>query len=179
MADPLITLTTDFGEESPYVAALKGVILGINPAARLLDLTHCIPAQNLRYTGYFLRHSLPFFPSGTIHVVVVDPGVGSARALLYVEVAGQRLLVPDNGCWTPLLELAAEPARVCRLEDSTYWKLPVSNTFHGRDILGPVAGHLSLGLDPARLGPAVGEWVRMPWPTPERSAGQLRGEVLF
>src|SRR2546426_12169686 len=116
---------------------MKGVTLTINPCARLVDLPHRIPPQDLRHAGFFLRHSIPFFPQGTIHVVVVDPGVGSARALLYVEVAGQRLLVPDNGCWSPLLELAGEPARVRRLDDARYWKAPVSNTFHGRDILAP------------------------------------------
>src|SRR5262245_37858141 len=103
MNEPVITLTTDFGDGSPYVAALKGVILGINPRVHLLDLSHRIPPQNLRHTAFFLSNALPFFPSGVIHVVVVDPGVGSERALLYAEVGGQRLLVPDNGCWTSLI----------------------------------------------------------------------------
>src|SRR5205807_1675999 len=98
MADPLITLTTDFGTDSPYVAAMKGVILGINPAARLIDLSHDIPPQDLRHTAFFLTQAVPYFPPGTLHVVVVDPGVGSDRAALCVCLHGQRLLVPDNGC---------------------------------------------------------------------------------
>src|SRR5580704_6450798 len=103
MSDPIITLTTDFGEDSPYVAAMKGVVLGINPAARLVDLSHQIPPQDLRHAAFFLAAAIPFFPETVIHVVVVDPGVGSSRALLYVEVEGHRHLVTDNGCWTTLL----------------------------------------------------------------------------
>ena len=91
MADTLITLTTDFGTSSPYVAALKGVILCINPAARIVDLSHDIPPQDLRHTAFFLAEALPYYPPSTLHVIVVDPGVGSERALLYVSVAGQRL----------------------------------------------------------------------------------------
>src|SRR5438309_3623345 len=100
MADPLITLTSDFGEDSPYAAAMKGVILGINPLARLVDLSHQLPPQNLRAAAFFLAAAIPCFPPEVIHVIVVDPGVGTERGLLYVEVSGQRLLVPDNGCWT-------------------------------------------------------------------------------
>src|SRR5438046_1679305 len=102
MPDSIITLTTDFGHDSPYVAAMKGVILSINPAARLLDLSHQIPPQDLRYTAFFLASVIPYFPPGVIHVVVVDPSVGSTRSILFVEVNGHRLLVPDNGCWTTL-----------------------------------------------------------------------------
>ena len=111
MPDPLISLTTDFGEASPYVAALKGAILSVNPAARLLDLSHAIPPQDLRHAAFFLAAAIPYFPPGLIHVVVVDPGVGSDRALLYVELEGHRLLVPDNGCWTTLLRLLAPRPR--------------------------------------------------------------------
>src|SRR5215470_7827473 len=114
MADALITLTTDFGGESPYVAAMKGVILGINPIARLVDLSHQIPPQDLRHAAFFLAAALPYFPAGLTHVCVVDPGVGSDRALLYVEVAGHRLLVPDNGGWTELADAAGQPPRVIR-----------------------------------------------------------------
>src|SRR5438105_4399885 len=92
MPDPLITLTTDFGADSPYVAAMKGVVLGINPFARLIDLSHQIPPQNVRFAAYFLASAIPYFPAGAIHVVVVDPGVGTARALLYVEADGHHLL---------------------------------------------------------------------------------------
>src|SRR5262245_9931258 len=96
MVPPLITLTTNFATGSPYVAAMKGVLLALNPAARLLDLGHEIPPQDVRHAAFFLASALPYFPTSALHIVVVDPGVGSERAILYVEVAGQRLLVPDN-----------------------------------------------------------------------------------
>ena len=180
MADPLITLTTDFGEESPYVAAMKGVILGINPAARLVDLTHQVPPQDVCYAAFFLAGAVPYFPAGTLHVIVVDPGVGSERAILYVEAEGQRLLVPDNGCWTSLLNPGAPAPRVIRLAEPRYWRHPVSATFHGRDIFAPVAAHLSLGVDQAALGPAVTEWVRLAEPPPPRPGmNSLSGQVVF
>jgi S-adenosylmethionine hydrolase len=178
MSGPLVTLTTDFGEQSPYVAALKGVLLGVNPDARLLDLGHQLPPQDLRHAAHFLTVAVPCFPPGTLHVVVVDPGVGSDRAILYVEVGGQRLLVPDNGCWT-WLERAAPASRVLRLSEPGYWRQPVSATFHGRDIFAPVAGHLSRGLDPAALGPPAADWVRLPAPAWHAGPGELTGEILF
>src|SRR4051812_49245554 len=99
----LITLTTDYGTDSPYAAILKGVILSINPKAHIHDLTHGIAPQDLRHASYFLGTAVPYFPVGTIHVCVVDPGVGSQREAVYVEVAGQRLVGPDNGIFTGLL----------------------------------------------------------------------------
>src|SRR5712692_570889 len=122
MPDPIVTLTTDFGEESPYVAAMKGVILGINPNARLVDLSHQIPPQVVRHAAFFLASAIPYFPPGVIHVCVVDPGVGSDRALLCVEVAGHRLLVPDNGCWTELANPSGQAPIVIRLADPRYWR---------------------------------------------------------
>jgi S-adenosylmethionine hydrolase len=177
MPDPIITLTTDFGAAGPYAAAMKGVILALNPAARLVDLTHHVPPQDVRHAAFFLASAVPCFPPEAIHVVVVDPGVGSDRALLYVEAGGRRLLAPDNGCWT-LLE-GAGAARGIRLADPRFWRQPVSATFHGRDILAPVAAHLSLGTDPAQLGPPVAEWVRLPWPRPATQKDGLTGEVVF
>jgi S-adenosylmethionine hydrolase len=181
MADPIITLTTDFGEAAPFVAAMKGVILGINPAARVIDLSHQIPGQDLRFADFFLAHALPCFPPGVLHVVVVDPGVGTDRKLLYVEVDGHRLLVPDNGCWTEMARGALQPAVVRWLADPRYWRQPVSQTFHGRDILAPVAAHLSLGLNPELLGPLVSDWIRLDPLTPriDPAARQVIGEVVF
>src|SRR4051794_24327330 len=128
MAEPLITLTTDFGEGSPYVAAMKGVVLSLNPRARLLDLSHTIPPQDLRHAAFFLRAALPYFPPGTLHVVVIGPGVGTARSVLYVETAGQRLVVPDNGCWTELARAAGGAPSVLRLAEPRYWRPEVSAT---------------------------------------------------
>lgn len=175
----LITLTTDFGDGSPYVAAMKGVILGVNRGARLLDLSHRIPPQDIRHAAFFLAGALPYFPTGVLHVVVVDPGVGTERAVLYVEVGGHRLLVPDNGCWTELAHGIAQPPTVIRVTERRYWRPEVSATFHGRDIFAPVAGHLSRGLDPRQLGPVTSEWVQLQSPAPVLGPERLAGEVIF
>jgi S-adenosylmethionine hydrolase len=176
MADPIITLTTDFGEDSPYVAAMKGVILGINPSARLIDLSHQIPPQDVRHTAFFLAESIPYFPPDVLHVVIVDPGVGTDRAILYVEFEGHRLLVPDNGCWTLL---PGSPQRVLRVEEPRYRRAVVSSTFHGRDIFAPAAAHLSCGLDPEELGQAVSQWQRLELPIPRPLEDGIAGEVIF
>ena len=173
-----VTLTTDFGDGSPYVAALKGSVLSINPEARLLDLSHRLPPQDLAAAAYFLADALPWFAAGTIHVVVVDPGVGTQRAILCVEWAGQIVLVPDNGCWSSILRPGELP-RVRRVENRKYWRPSVSATFHGRDILAPVAAHLSLGEDPRNLGPLVDDWVRLETKPPIIESDRLIGEVIF
>jgi len=179
MQDPLITLTTDFGAGSPYVAAMKGVILAVNPAARVVDLSHEIPPQDLRCAAFFLASALPYFPASVVHVAVIDPGVGSDRAVLYVEVDGHRLLVPDNGCWTRLASGAGRPPLVLRVSEPRFWRHPVSATFHGRDIFAPVAAHLSLGLAPAALGPAMTEWLVLQERPARVHADCLAGEVEF
>jgi S-adenosylmethionine hydrolase len=184
MSDPIITLTTDFGEDSPYVAAMKGVILGINPAARLVDLSHQIPPQDVQHAAFFLAESIPYFPLEALHVVVIDPGVGSERAILYVELDGHRLVVPDNGCWTLL---PGSPRQVIRVEEPRYRRATVSSTFHGRDIIAPAAAHLSCGLDPSQLGPAISQWQRLdmpsPWPLKDGIGrvveDNIGGEVIF
>src|SRR6266849_1467943 len=180
----LITLTTDFGGESPYVAAMKGVILGLNPQAQLIDLSHQIPPQDVRFGAFFLRASVPYFAPEAIHVVVVDPGVGTDRELLYVEIDGHRLLAPDNGCWTGLMGqvgqtlLSGKPT-VFRLTERRFWRPTVSPTFHGRDILAPVAAHLSLGEDPRNLGQPFDDWLRLEIPSPTIEPDRLVGEVIF
>src|SRR5436309_15484878 len=115
MSERVITLTTDFGSASPYVAAMKGVILGINPSAQLVDLSHQIPPQDVRHAAFFLREALPYFPPETIHLVVIDPGVGTARAALLVEVGGVRVVCPDNGVCSLLLR--PSPPQVRRLTE--------------------------------------------------------------
>lgn len=179
MSDPLITLTTDFGTRSPFVAAIKGVLLSINPSARVVDLSHEVPPYDIRHTAFFLAEALPYFPPGTLHVVVVDPDVGSERNVLYVSVAGQRLLVPDNGCWTLLAEGHAQPLRVIKVTEPRFFRPVVSATFHGRDIFAPVAAYLSLGMNPADLGPVVTRWSELRWPAPTRTSDSISGEIIF
>lgn len=175
---PLVTLTTDFGDGSSYVAAMKGALLAVNPTVRMLDLSHCIPPQDLIAAAHFLADALPHFPAGTIHVVVVDPGVGSSRELLCVLWRGQAILAPDNGCWTGLehLEPGLSPV-VYRLTDRQYWSASVSATFHGRDILAPAAAHLSLGVAPAELGDRVESWIGLKLPQPAIEGETVQGEV--
>jgi S-adenosylmethionine hydrolase len=175
----LVTLTTDFGTGSSYVAAMKGALLAVSPQAYLVDLSHSIAPQDVRQAAYFLQSTVPYFPAGTLHVVVVDPGVGTDRAILYVEVGGQRLLVPDNGCWISLCRPDTAPELVVRVTAARYWRSEVSATFHGRDIFAPVAGHLSLGLEPRSLGQPVSSWVRLDLPAPRTSAAGVIGEVII
>ncbi len=180
MSDTIITLTTDFGTTSPYVAAMKGVILSTNRAVRLLDLSHDIPPQNVRHAAFFLAAAaaLSTGDSSPDRRRRVDPGVGTDRAILYVELGTQRLLAPDNGCWTLATE-ALPVRRVMRVTNPAYWRRVVSRTFHGRDVFAPAAGNLSLGLDPHELGPMVSDWQRLHMPGVEIGVGEVRGEVVF
>jgi hypothetical protein len=139
----IITLTTDFGLSDSYVAAMKGVILGIAPQATLIDITHQIAPQNVREAAYVLHTALPYFPSGAVHVVVVDPGVGSARRPIAARVGGSYLIGPDNGVFTYALQTTNPPAICVHLDKSAYWLPQVSRTFHGRDIFSPVSAHLA------------------------------------
>ena len=173
----VITLTTDFGDGSPYVGALKGVILRENAAATLVDLSHNISPQDVRQAAILLAEATPWFPAGSIHLAVVDPGVGTDRAILYTECCDQRYLVPDNG----LLSLIASrqpPSKMIRVEEAEFWLPDVSATFHGRDIFAPVAARLSLGLDPERLGPRMPFMVELEWPQPSLESNRISGQVL-
>jgi S-adenosylmethionine hydrolase len=174
----VITLTTDFGESSPYVAVMKGVILSINPAARIIDLSHEIGPQDIRHGSYFLATAVPYFPKGTIHVSVVDPGVGTERAILLAEVAGQFALAPENGLLTALLE-RHPPTGLWRLTESQFWRPTVSATFHGRDIFAPVAAHLALEPIPSRFGVPVAECIRLPGQPFNAETGRLLGCIQF
>lgn len=158
----LITLTTDFGEASPYVAVMKGVILGIHPAARPLDLTHRIRPQDVRHADYFLGTCVPHYPPGTIHLAVIDPGVGGDhRKPILIEAGGQLLVGPDNGIFTRTVHaLGGDPA-VRALEAPHLRRAEVSPTFHGRDVFAPAAAHLSRGVAPAEFGPPLADWTRL------------------
>jgi hypothetical protein len=173
----IITLTTDFGTGSPYVAAMKGVILSVNPAATLVDITHDIRPQDIRHGAVVLGDVTGLFPSGTIHVAVVDPGVGTDRAIVYARIGEQHFVVPDNGLLGELL-LRTPAARIVRIENRDYWREPVSNTFHGRDIMAPVAAHLSLGVSPDRLGSVVTSISKLELPKPQIRPGRIDGVVL-
>ncbi|MCS7015590.1 MAG: SAM-dependent chlorinase/fluorinase, partial [Gemmatales bacterium] len=178
MSTPIITLTTDFGEDSAYAAALKGSLLRVCPEAHLIDLSHSIPPQDILHAAFFLSEAVPWFPPATLHIIVVDPGVGTGRRLIYAEWQQQRLLAPDNGV-CGLLWRRQAPQRILQLQNRQFFHTNVSHTFHGRDILAPVAGHLANGLDPLQLGPAVTDPVPLPFPQPSLEGGRLVGEIVF
>jgi S-adenosylmethionine hydrolase len=178
MPRPLITLTTDFGMGSPYVAQMKGVILSIARDADLIDISHAIGAQNIREGAVVLGDVTPRFPVGTIHVAVVDPGVGTSRRILYAEMGEQRYLAPDNGLLS-LLAGRQRPKRIVALENTDYWLPEPSHTFHGRDIIAPAGAHLAAGLDPKKLGPMRESMVMLDWPQPKKSSTAIAGEVHY
>lgn len=178
METKLITLTTDFGYKDPFVGVMKGVILGINPAARIVDLTHGVAAQDIRGGALALAYSAGYFPAGTIHVMVVDPGVGTERRPILIETEENLFVGPDNG----VLSLALEGRRVTHvieLADETYHLKPKSATFHGRDVFAPAAAHLSLGVPPRAFGPEREGYARLEWPEPMRAEDEIKGEVIY
>jgi S-adenosylmethionine hydrolase len=173
-----ITLTTDFGLGSPYVAAMKGVILSINPEARLVDISHAVGPQNVRQGAVVLAEATTWFPAGTIHVGVVDPGVGTARRIVYARIGDQQYIAPDNGLLSRLT-VKTRPSLIVAIENPEHWLPSVSNTFHGRDIMAPVAAQLSLGMEPDRLGPPLAELLELDWPQPRIEANLIVGEVVW
>ena len=192
MVAPPIVLTTDFGAASPYAGVLHGVVLRINPSATIVDLTHQIQSQNIRQGSFILGTNYRFFPEGSIHVAVVDPGVGTNRKPLLVVTPTARFLAPDNGLLSSILsdhlrEIPRQSGLVplppdCAayyLTNSRYWLNPVSHTFHGRDIFAPVAAYLSLGVSPDQLGEPAREIVWLPTPQPARHGANLTGEILY
>ena len=178
MADPMVTLTTDFGTASPYVAAMKGVILGINPSARILDLSHQIPPQNLAATAFFVAGALPHFPRDVLHLIVVDPGVGTARRPILLSTGRHYFVAPDNGVLS-LIYSHAKRIQVRHIDAEHYYRQPVSSTFHARDVFAPVVAYLAKGVEPAKFGEEITDFVRFNAPKPKPVDAQtLRGVVL-
>jgi S-adenosylmethionine hydrolase len=175
----IITLTTDFGLADSYVGALKGVILSIAPQATLVDITHMVPPQDVRRGSAILRDAAPFFPAGTIHVAVVDPGVGSARRPIAVRTPQAIYVGPDNGLFTHVLvdDALARP-HVIHLDNPKAWLPAVSHTFHGRDIFAPVAAHLATGMPFEHVGTPIDDPVLSPVSGAQRLPdGVIRGHV--
>lgn len=174
----IVTLLTDFGLEDEYAGVMKGVILGVNPSARIVDLCHQVPPGDIRRAGLLLAWSWGFFPRGTVHVAVVDPGVGSSRKILCCPHGGHLFLAPDNGLLSCVLA-GASRVRAYEVSNRRYWLPRVSHTFHGRDIFAPLAGHLSKGLDVRRVGPAARSIRRLPVSSPRRvGADRWVGRVV-
>lgn len=151
---PLITLCSDFGLADEYVGVMKGVILGRLPEARLVDLSHAVPAQDIRAGALLLRSAAPWFPPGTVHLVVVDPGVGGRRAILAARAGGQYFVGPDNGLLLPALRLLGQATVHCLANHSLHPPNP-SASFHGRDVMAPLAARLAAGLNIESVGPRL------------------------
>jgi S-adenosylmethionine hydrolase len=190
----LITLTTDFGLDDAYVAAMKGVILSINPQVTIVDLCHSIEPQNITQAAFILSTTYRYFPPDAIHVVVVDPGVGTERRAVLLITPSAFFLAPDNGVLSYVVEEFAPPGeehpstgerwlgpelRAIALSNPHFWRHPVSDTFHGRDIFAPVAAHLSLGTPATDFGDLIPSLLTLPTPrTQRREGGVLVGHVL-
>jgi S-adenosylmethionine hydrolase len=178
MSPRVITLLTDFGLSDPYVGMMKGVILSINPSAVIVDLTHDVPAHDVRTGSFLLERTVPYFPKATIHIAVVDPGVGTARPALAIRTKDFILLGPDNG----ILSLAARKGQVeeiIRLTAREYFLPEVSSTFHGRDIFAPAAAHCSAGVPLSSLGEPVHRFETLRRVSPSRRGKALRATVLL
>jgi len=174
----VITLLTDFGGSDPFVGMMKGVILEINPDAVIVDLYHGTTAHDPSEAAFLLGTSYQYFPKGTIHVAVVDPGVGGPLRPILAACDGHLFVGPDNGLLGPIAERGG-PSSVRAITATRYFRQPVSATFHGRDIFAPVAGHLSLGAEPDRFGHPIEDYVRLTLPrASQRGARSIKGEIL-
>jgi S-adenosyl-L-methionine hydrolase (adenosine-forming) len=172
----IITLTSDFGLSDPYVAMMKGVILSINPSAVLVDISHHIGAGSISQAARLVHESFGFFPAGTVHLSVVDPGVGSARRLIAVKGGGHFFVGPDNGIFWPILQ-SHEGAMIVHLQDRRFFLPSLSQTFHGREVFAPVSAHISLGVPLDRMGPSIEDPVELLLPLPYEREGALFGEI--
>jgi S-adenosylmethionine hydrolase len=177
----VITITTDFGHKGPFAAVMKGVILGRFPAARVIDLAHDIPAQWPPEAGFWVRRAYSYFPAGSVHLAIVDPGVGTEREILIVEYDNHVFIAPDNGLLAQLLE-NSENARVYHLDMSKLSNLDISNpspTFHGRDIFAPLAAELAAGRTlPKQIGIPATEWTPGWLDEPDVSAIKVSGTIV-
>ncbi len=177
MPSPIITLTTDFGLRDPYVAEMKAVVLGISPDSRIVDITHEIEKFNIRMGAYILAAASSYFPKGTIHVAVVDPGVGTRRRAVLVQAEDQYYVGPDNG----VLALATErrgTRHIYGIENPEFMLPEISNTFHGRDIFAPAAAYLASGISPSEFGPEIHGIVTSRFAKIRRRENSLAGEVI-
>jgi S-adenosyl-L-methionine hydrolase (adenosine-forming) len=177
MKNPIITLLTDFGTKDSYVASIKGVILSINPQCTVIDITHQVNPHDVQEGAFILANAYFYFPKGTIHLSVVDPGVGGARKPILLVTQNYFFIGPDNG----LLTLVAQRERVKQvvvLTEQRYFLSKVSKTFHGRDLFAPVAAHLSLGIKPVAFGHEMNAIIKIGFQKPMLKEGKLLGEIL-
>lgn len=178
MKQPIITLLTDFGTKDPFVGVMKGVILSICPNSRLVDLSHEVPSQSVLTGAFLLRSSIDYFPKGTVHLAVVDPGVGSARKAVALKSKGHFFVGPDNGLFPAALkEWGIEQA--VELTQKKFQLAHPSTTFHGRDIFAPAAAYLAKGVPMNKLGVKQNNWIWREIPKPYQTAQGWTGQVLW
>ena len=176
--NPIITLTTDFGTNDHFIGTMKGVILSIEPDAQIIDICHSVQAFDVLDGALTISQAYSYFPTGTIHMVVVDPGVGTARRPLIVSSDRHHFVAPDNGVLS-LIYQREQRLSARHVTGEHYFLQPVSNTFHARDIFSPVAAYLAKGVDPEKFGEAVTDFVRFSAPKPKAAnENTLRGVVL-
>lgn len=176
-ADPIITLLTDFGESDPYTGAMKGVILSICPKARIIDLSHTIQKHNIHEGALYLLSVAKYFPKNTIHLVVVDPGVGTSRKPLIIQSRNYYFVGPDNGVLS-LAVLDDKVQKIIEISNDTYFLKPVSNTFHGRDIFAPIAAYLAANRSIEKFGSEVRDWVQLEIPKVRVEGNKIQGEII-
>lgn len=168
----VLTITTDFGLTNGFVGVMKGVIYGIAPDVKIVDISQLISAQNVLEGAYTMWRALPFFPPGSVHVGVVDPGVGTERRPIGAHLGDQYFIAPDNGLLTPLIldaEQNNEVMEFVHLDNPKYWLPKVSNTFHGRDIFAPTGAHLAAGVPMSEMGTPITDPIRLEMPRPEKT----------
>lgn len=176
-----LSLTTDFGNLNGFVGTMKGVIWGIAPDVNIADISHEIPAQDIRTGSIALWRAAAYFPAGSVHVAVIDPGVGTKRRAIAAKLGDQFFVLPDNGLITPMLEdaeAAGLEVRLVHLDKPEYWLPQVYTTFHGRDIFAPVGAHLATGVPLEMLGTAIDDAVRMPLPKPVKTDEGIEGSIV-
>ncbi|HKO60216.1 MAG TPA: SAM-dependent chlorinase/fluorinase [Pyrinomonadaceae bacterium] len=172
---PIITLLTDFGEQDYFVGAVKGVILSANRSSTIVDISHDIPAQDVAAAAFTLLAVTDSFPAGTIHIAVVDPGVGSSRRALLIDSGGHFFVGPDNGIFSYVIK---DDAAVYEVTNEDYFRKPLSQTFHGRDVFAPVAAALSNGIRPETLGKRTEAWVTLPPLGPKKLTDRVEGRII-
>lgn len=180
MNDAIITVLTDFGYMDPYVGIMKGVMAKINPKAKIIDISHDVPSFSIKHAAFSLFSYYRYFPDHTVHLVVVDPGVGSKRKAIVTKIDKRYFVLPDNGVISYVWENEkGKDKKVFNIENEKYFLHPVSNTFHGRDIFAPIAAHISRNIGIEEFGKELEDPVLFPFPKPYIKDNILHGEVIY
>ena len=174
----IVTLLTDFGTKDAYVPQMKGVLLSLNPTLKIIDISHQVAPQNIMEGAFLLKTTYCYFPSGTIHIAVVDPGVGTSRKALLIETEKYYFIGPDNGLLSPTLRKETIK-NIIEIKNSEYFLKNVSITFHGRDIFAPVAAHLANGIKPQQFGPTRNSYIPLSFPPLLKSSETIEAQVIY